>query len=66
MWPGRPRRHTYEVTGGKVVLAHASGLYQDEGQRELALVTCWPLDAIQTGGEERYVVLATAVDGIRI
>lgn len=60
------RRHIYQVTGGKVVLAHASGLYQDEGQRELALVTCWPLDAIRPSGEERYVILATAVDGVRI
>ena len=60
------RRHIYEVSGGKVVLAHASGLYEDDDQRELALVTCWPLDAIQPGGEERYVVLATAVDDTRI
>jgi sortase A len=58
------RRHVYEVSDGKVVMAHASGLYADEDQHELALVTCWPLNAIRPGGEERYVVMATEVGGI--
>lgn len=58
------RRHVYEVSDGKVVMAHASGLYPDEDQHELALVTCWPLDAVRPGGEKRYVVMATEVGGI--
>jgi len=60
------KRHIYEVTGGKVVLSHVSGLHADEDQRDLALVTCWPLNAVRPGDEERDVVLATAVDDIGI
>jgi sortase A len=33
------------------------------GRRLLVLTTCWPFDAVLPGGQERYIVLAEAVDG---
>ena len=52
---GRTVRFVVVETG--VVDARASGLDHD-GPPRLALVTCWPFDAVAPGGPERYVVLA--------
>ena len=52
---GRTVRFVVVETG--VVDARASGLDPD-GPPRLALVTCWPFDAVAPGGAERYVVLA--------
>lgn len=48
---------TYTVTGTSVVRAETRLPAELPGRR-LTLVTCWPFDAITTGGPERYVVTA--------
>lgn len=46
------------IEESKVVDAHEHGLdFAAEGTR-VALVTCWPFDAVVPGGAQRYVVIA--------
>ena len=35
-----------------------AGIVVDQASEELVLITCYPFDAIQTGGPLRYVVTA--------
>jgi sortase A len=51
-------RRGWEVAGAEVVPAAASGLDPARGGGELALVTCFPFDAIGAHSSERYLVLA--------
>ena len=39
--------------------AYTHSLSFDGGAPRLALITCWPFDALTTGGSERYVVTAS-------
>lgn len=55
----------YRVTGTSVVPFDASGIDAQAAGYELALSTCWPLDAI-TPGPLRYVVHATLQPAQRI
>lgn len=52
---------TYEVIAKRIVDAHQPNLRASPGDALLALVTCWPLDAVQAGGDERLVVLARLI-----
>jgi sortase A len=57
------RTFRYLVTGTTVVRYDASGIDPLTRGYELALSTCWPLDAV-TSGPMRYVVHATMVEGM--
>ena len=58
------RTFRYRVTGTSVVRFDASGIDPLSSGYELALSTCWPLDAV-TAGPMRYVVHATMVEADR-
>ncbi len=51
---------TYEIRGFRVAPWNASGIDADSMDYQLALVTCWPLDAT-TPGPLRYIAEATMV-----
>lgn len=57
---GDGNHHRYVVSGMEVVHADRSGIEPGSGNGRLALVTCWPLDAV-TPGPLRYVVWAEPV-----
>jgi len=57
----RGRIVRFRVTGRRIVRFDASGLDPATPGRHLALVTCWPLDAL-ISGPERLVVEAVAED----
>jgi sortase A len=52
---------TYEVTALDVVDSTRAELRLDADDSYLALVTCWPFDAVAVGGRWRYVVTARLV-----
>lgn len=49
--------HSFRVTHSAIVHAGASGIETDGAEPRLALVTCWPFDALGRG-PLRYVVFA--------
>jgi len=49
---------TYAVTAVHVVDADRDALRLDADESVIALVTCWPFDAVTPGGPLRYVVTA--------
>ena len=51
----------YQVTGTSVIDHRDAVLQADPDRPGLALVTCWPFDALTPGGPLRYVVEATAL-----
>ena len=51
----------FRVRERKVVNANAPDLGAKTEGSVLALVTCWPLDALKAGGDERLVVLADQI-----
>lgn len=51
----------YAVTDTLVVDAHAVEILWDTGEARLTLVTCYPFDAIVSGGPLRYVVRTVAI-----
>lgn len=51
----------YRVAGSEIVDAARSGIQPQGGPDRLALVTCWPFDAM-TPGPLRYVVWAERID----
>lgn len=55
----------FRVTSTEVVDSRRSGLAVAGGTPRLALVTCWPFDAVRTGGPLRYVVFAEAEPAAR-
>ncbi|MDE3042930.1 MAG: class GN sortase [Nitrospirota bacterium] len=50
--------YRYRVRSTTVVDARTASIQQDTQQSQLALVTCYPFDAISPGGPLRYVVMA--------
>lgn len=54
----------YRVIARHVVYEDDLYVRDDDGGAVLTLVTCYPFDAIVTGGPLRYVVRAELVDGI--
>jgi sortase A len=51
-------RVEYRVTQLDVLDKRETWVTRNDGARRLTLITCWPFDAIQAGGDERYVVIA--------
>lgn len=51
-------RRTFRITKTQVVDSDASGLQIEKDDAWLALVTCYPFDAVDPGGPLRYVVYA--------
>jgi sortase A len=51
-------RFTYEVAALDVVDSDRALLRLDDEESVIALVTCWPFDAVTVGGSWRYVVTA--------
>jgi sortase A len=51
-------RYTYEVAALDVVDSARAELRLDSDESVVALVTCWPFDAVTAGGSWRYVVTA--------
>ncbi len=54
---------TYEINGFRVAPWNASGIDADSMEYQLALVTCWPLDATEPG-PLRYIAEATMVSSV--
>lgn len=52
------RQHRFRVSSITVVDAGTASIRQDTEENLLALVTCYPFDAISAGGPLRYVVMA--------
>ncbi|MCU0896566.1 MAG: class GN sortase [Burkholderiales bacterium] len=57
---GTTRR--YRVDWMQVLDKRDTGVLRDEGPTRLTLVTCYPFHAIRSGGDQRFVVSARAVD----
>jgi sortase A len=51
-------RHRYRAVATAVLRSDQTGFVERSGPDRLALVTCWPFDAVRPGGELRYVVMA--------
>lgn len=60
-WAGGER--SYRVIERRVADSRSERLALDPERDLLMLVTCWPFDAIVSGGPLRYVVLAVPDDG---
>lgn len=56
------RRHLYQVTDMRVVDARRAVMRSSGLGSTLALVTCYPFDAVSPGGPLRYLVHATMAD----
>lgn len=54
----RGRAHVFRVTETRVVDSRVTRLDPVDTEPGLALVTCWPFDAIVPGGPMRYIVMA--------
>ena len=55
------RRHIYEVTNIDVVDSRRGSILLDTDTPTISLITCYPFDALETGGPLRYVVTAELV-----
>lgn len=53
----------YRVTGTEVIDARRARLAPGDGTALLTLVTCYPFDAVRSGGPLRYVVFAESPGG---
>jgi len=53
--------YTYEVTALDVIDSERAMLRLDAEESVVALITCWPFDAVTAGGPWRYVVSAQLV-----
>lgn len=51
-------QHRYRVSSLTIVDASTASIQRDTEENQLALVTCYPFDAIRSGGPLRYVVMA--------
>ena len=54
----RHQQHRYRVSSTTIVDVRTASIRQDSPESQLALVTCYPFDAISPGGPLRYVVMA--------
>jgi sortase A len=54
----------YRVIGQRIADSRSEQLALDPRRDLLMLVTCWPFDAVVSGGPLRYVVLAVPVESI--
>ena len=53
---------SYVITDILIADEHDTHLIDDEWEDRLTLITCYPFDAIQTGGPLRYVVIGKMVN----
>ena len=51
-------RRRYRVQDSRIADSRTDSIVTEQGQPRLVLVTCYPFDAIRTGGPLRYVVTA--------
>ena len=58
------RNHSYRVTGSRVVDSQVEPVPTGQGSAELLLVTCYPFDAIDSGGPLRFVVRASKLPSL--
>lgn len=52
------QKHHYEVTATDIVDSRTASLSLDTDAAMLSLVTCYPFDARESGGPQRYIVTA--------
>ena len=52
----------YRTAETRIVDSRQEGLADDRSGARLALVTCYPFDAVRPGGPLRFLVLADAID----
>ena len=52
--------HRFEITDLKIVDADQSGLHTDHQTAKIALVTCWPFDAVRPG-PKRFVAIGERI-----
>jgi len=52
-------RRLYRVKEARIADSRSASIEIGQGQARLVLVTCYPFDAIQSGGPLRYVVIAS-------
>ena len=55
------KAYVFEIITKQIVKAHHPNLNLDADLPYLALVTCWPLDAMEAGGDDRLVILARKI-----
>ena len=55
--------HRYQVTETTIVHAADARVAVETRTDRLTLVTCWPFDAIRSGGDLRYAVVAERAAG---
>lgn len=58
----RDASRSYRVEDARVVDSRSTRVALDVDGEQLTLVTCWPFEAWQAGGPERYVVTARRID----
>jgi sortase A len=51
----------YRVTTTSIININTDRIRQSQDKQRLLLITCYPFDAIQTGGPLRYVVMAEEI-----
>ncbi|MEO8359590.1 MAG: class GN sortase [Vicinamibacteria bacterium] len=54
----------YAVSAAEIVDRERADVLRDFGDDRLTLITCYPFDAVQSGGRLRYVVTAKRCDGV--
>ena len=57
------RTSSYRVDSFDIIDEHDLSVTEQRGMDQLTLVTCWPFDALTTGGPQRYVVSASRIGG---
>lgn len=55
------QRFDYQVTHLEILNADKDNIIDDRDQTMLAMVTCYPFNAISSGGKQRYVVHASLI-----
>lgn len=56
--------HNYIVRSTEIIDSTKRNLYIETGSEKLRLITCYPFDALSSGGSLRYVVTALPTDKI--
>lgn len=59
-------RQSFAVTAIEIVDSEQTPLWVDDERQQLLLVTCYPFDAVSSGGSLRYVVTAEPLAGSAI
>jgi len=54
-------KHKYRINDTRIIDVQYDKIPILKGLEELVLVTCWPFDALSSGGAKRYVVNAKKI-----